>query len=58
MSYMKKHAEEIELSFREHSNISREILIRAIGFARNRGGSTNPVGSYDIELAREATGKT
>jgi hypothetical protein len=46
-------AEEIAVSMREHPDVARAVLELAIGIARERGGGTIPVGSYDIQAARD-----
>jgi len=46
-------AEEIAVSMREHPDVPRAVLELAIGIARERGGGTIPVSSYDIRAARD-----
>jgi len=53
IDYEKASAEEIDASVREHPDVPRAVLELAIGIARERGGGTIPVASYDIRAARD-----
>lgn len=45
--------EEMQVSAREHSDVSEHVLREAIKLARERGGQTIPVSDYDILRARD-----
>ncbi|RKE50297.1 hypothetical protein [Sphingomonas sp. PP-CC-1A-547] len=46
-------AEELSVSRREHPYVPQAVLELAMSMACDRGGSTIPVGSYDIQRARD-----
>lgn len=52
-NYIEPSAEELSVSRLEHPDIPQAVLELAIGMACDRGGSTIPVSSYDIQRARD-----
>jgi len=45
--------EEMTVSMLEHPDVPRAVIALAISLACERGGSTIPVSSYDIQRARD-----
>lgn len=51
--YMPPSADEMAVSLREHPDVPQAVIEMAIGMACDRGGSTTPVSTYDIQRARD-----